>query len=141
MGYTYSQVLWLGFLVRWGSRLYSALDSTINYLPCPTGASDQASWPARIKSERIACLAPLITILLSWVYRSRATEQVLHSTAAVPSARGWTIEIPMSSGKVSWLAGLEAVFSSGQGYRLDSLPERRKETKQTPRLARFFLGS
>lgn len=39
----YSQVLWLGFLVKWCWRLYSALDSTINYLPFPTGVSDQAS--------------------------------------------------------------------------------------------------
>lgn len=42
LGYAAAQVLWLGFLVSWAWRLYSAVDRALNLVPSLGGAVEQA---------------------------------------------------------------------------------------------------
>lgn len=57
----------------------------------------------------------------SWLCRHRATDQVLHSSAAGRAAARAT-ETPRRSGLISCFAGLETKSNSGQSYGLASLP-------------------
>lgn len=53
MGCTDSWELWLGFQVRWGWRLYSALDVAINYLPCLVRAAEHSPDLTRLFGNQI----------------------------------------------------------------------------------------
>ena len=122
MGYTAFQVLWLGFLVRWGCKLYLPIGRTLTLIPSPGGAIEQASQLVGDPNQ-----TDLSTELLGQIEPSAGLTDGQNRWLALSDwahcrALQWLGSLPSALVRLLGWVGLRDILSCRQDHELTFLP-------------------